>query len=365
LSGTFAQVNAALATLTYTAGSATGTDNISINVWDQAGLSTTRAIPITITPAPPPPPGPQLTLPPSEAVVVSTGLAVTGVSVADAFAAGNPGTMALNVSDSTGRLTMRDAVGNPLPGSGTSSISFNGTLSQVNAALATLTYVSGTTTGTDTISVGIWDQAGLFSSGDIPVTIGETSPPPPPPTSSVAAPAAEQVVAGVTVAVNGVQVNDTFAAGSAGSMAVNLHADSGHISVLSSTGTPLPGSGTSSISFSGTFAEVNTALATLSYTAGATAGSDSISFDVWDQAGTELTATTAVTITSGASVPITAAMLQSPTSPSFATAAAPSSDTVPAASPTLTAADVTSAPTPAGSATPDMTGGVPAMATTD
>ena len=368
-SGTFAQVNAALATLTYTAGSATGKDSISINVWDQAGLSTTQAIPVAINPAPPPPPGPQLTLPSSETVAASTSFAITGVKIADAFAAGNPGAMALNVSDSTGKLTMRNAAGTALAGSGTTSISFSGTLPQLNAALATLTYASGATAGSDDITIGVWDQAGLFSSGDILVTVGGSPPPPPPPpppSSSIAAPATEQVAAGGTVAVSGVQVRDTFAAGNPGNMAVNLNAGSGHISVLSSTGTPLPGSGTASISFSGTFAQVNAELATLRYTAGATAGTDSISFDVWDQAGTELTAVTAVTITGGASAPITAATLQSPASPSFAAATAPASaDTMPTMPLALTSADMTSVPTAAGTATPDMTAGVPAMAMAD
>jgi Ca2+-binding RTX toxin-like protein len=52
VTGTFAQINADLATLSYTAGSSTGTDSISVNVWDQAGLSSTKSVGVTVSPEP-------------------------------------------------------------------------------------------------------------------------------------------------------------------------------------------------------------------------------------------------------------------------------------------------------------------------
>ncbi len=61
-------------------------------------------------------------------------------------------------------------------------------------------------------------------------------------------------------------------------------------------GTKLAGSGTHSMSVTGTLAQINADLATLTYTAGSNAGGDSIIVDVWDQAGLEATKTLEVTV---------------------------------------------------------------------
>jgi hypothetical protein len=68
--------------------------------------------------------------------------------------------MTVNVHAGTGTVSMTDGNGNPIPGSGTGSIQFNGTFAQVNAALATLTYTAGTSKGTDTVTVNPYDQVG-------------------------------------------------------------------------------------------------------------------------------------------------------------------------------------------------------------
>ena len=100
VTGTLAQINADLATLTYTAGSGAGGDTININVWDQAGLEAPRP---SRSPSPRPPTtqphthhastGPTIAAPASESVATGSVTAVTGVSVTDAYAASNPGTL--------------------------------------------------------------------------------------------------------------------------------------------------------------------------------------------------------------------------------------------------------------------------------
>jgi hypothetical protein len=52
VTGTYAQINADLATLTYTASGNAGNDSISVNVWDQAGLSSTKTLAVTVASKP-------------------------------------------------------------------------------------------------------------------------------------------------------------------------------------------------------------------------------------------------------------------------------------------------------------------------
>jgi len=171
VTGTLAQINADLATLAYTAGSSAGTDSISIDVRDQAGIDGTKNVAVTIkAPTTTTPTGPVITVPTSDTVTVGTTATVAGVSVTDAFAASNPGTLVLNVSDTTGLISMTSG-GTKLAGSGTHAMSVKGTLAQINADLATLSYTAGSSTGTDSISVNVWDQAGLSSTKTIGVTV--------------------------------------------------------------------------------------------------------------------------------------------------------------------------------------------------
>ncbi len=121
------------------------------------------------------PTGPVINVPAGEQAQAGSTIDVQGVQVVDSFAASNPGFMALNVSDASGLLRMSDANGNALPGSGTHVIHFSGSFADVNAALATLSY-TGYAAGGDSIAVNVWDQAGLSTTQEIPVTItGGTS----------------------------------------------------------------------------------------------------------------------------------------------------------------------------------------------
>ncbi|HET8997643.1 MAG TPA: hypothetical protein VFN42_13325, partial [Acetobacteraceae bacterium] len=122
---------------------------------------------------------PQVNAPASETVVAGGTLAIPGVSVTDSFAAANPGSMALNVTDTSGTLRMTDAGGAALAGSGTAAIHYSGSLAEVNAALATLSYAAGSA-ASDSITVDIWDQAGKEATGSIGVTVGGSAATPTP-----------------------------------------------------------------------------------------------------------------------------------------------------------------------------------------
>lgn len=298
VSGSLAQINADLATLSYVAAGA-GSDDITVNATDPRGLENSKSIAVMVNAAAPPPPnGPTITAPGTENVTVGSAASVTGVSITDAFAATNPGMMLLNLSASTGLLTMTDASGSPLPGSGTSSITVTGSLAQINADLATLSYTAADTAGSkDSITADIRDQQGIEAVRSIGINIAAPAPSGP----MIAVPAAKDLPAGSAATIGGVSVTDAFAASNPGPMLVNLSANTGSLTVKGANGVAIPGSGTSAIQLVGSLAEINTDLATLSYTAGATTGNDNITVDVWDQQGLE--STRGIPVTIGAAVP--------------------------------------------------------------
>ena len=257
-------------------------------------------------------PDPVVTVPATPTVAANGSTAISGVSIADAWAAGNPGSLSLTVSASTGNITMLDASGNKLAGSGSGTIQVSGSLAQINADLATLSYSAGTSNAT--ITVDIWDQAGVEGNKAFDVTVSSSA------TSSssggsssssgtsasggsaatpnpvVTVPASETVATGNTVAISGTAIADAWAATASGTLALNVTATDGTVTMLAANGSHLAGSGTSAIHVSGSLAQINGELATLSYTAGSATGSGSVTVDIWDQAGVEATKSVGVTI---------------------------------------------------------------------
>lgn len=116
-----------------------------------------------------PTPNPVVTVPASETVAADATVAVAGVSVSDPWAASTPGSLALNVTTTEGTVAMKDASGNLVAGSGTSGIHLSGTLAQINADLATLSYTAGTANAS--VTVDVWDQAGVEATKLIGVTV--------------------------------------------------------------------------------------------------------------------------------------------------------------------------------------------------
>ena len=226
---------------------------------------------------------------PSPATVGATGtVAVKGVSIADPWAASNPGSLALTVSDSNGSITMLNASGGKLAGSGTGTIAVDGTLAQINAELATLSYTAGITNAS--INVNIWDQAGVEANKTFDVAVNALAPNP-----VVTVPAMKTVATSGKVAISGASIADSWATHNPGSLALTVAASDGTVTMLAS-GTKLPGSGTSTIEVNGTLAQINADLSTLTFTAGTATGTGAVTVDVWDQAGVQATRSTSVII---------------------------------------------------------------------
>ena len=196
-----------------------------------------------------------------------------------------------------------------MAGAGGNAITFQGSYADVQDIINSLTYVAPGSSGTDSIDYQIWNQAGVETTGSVPVTIsgdgsgGSSSGAPIGGTTSssgpaLSEPASETVAAGAQVAVSG-SYSDSLAAGNPGALFLGISDSSGTLSATNASGAAVAGSGTNSIRLNTDYADVNAILQSLTYTAGSSGGPDSISFDIWNQAGVETTDTVPVTVTTG------------------------------------------------------------------
>jgi hypothetical protein len=173
--GTLAALNAALNGLRYTpALNYNGSDtlNISVNDLGNSGtggpLSASASVAITINPVND---APTITAPNTVTTIEDTSLTFTGantISVADLDAGSSPVLVRLTVQHGT--LTLSGTSGlsfNIGTGSGDAVMEFTGTLANINAALAGMTYTPDPDYfGTDTLQVFVNDQGHTGSGGN-------------------------------------------------------------------------------------------------------------------------------------------------------------------------------------------------------
>jgi hypothetical protein len=262
-----AQINAELATLSYTAGSSGGNDVMTVDVWDQAGLEGTKSFDIAVAAAAStsisttsqaaPPAGPVITAPSSDHVVAGSTTAITGISIADAFAAGNPGTLALNVSAGSGFVTVTNTSGAKVTGSGTHALTVTGTLAQINADLAHLVYTTTGGTGSDSVLVDIWDQAGIEASKSIAMTVTAVTPPRlPVPLITIAATDADPVIAANATRINANQGDHMIFIGGTGDVLIAINGTES-VAALRGGNTITTGAGNDTIHIAGSGNVVN------------------------------------------------------------------------------------------------------------
>jgi hypothetical protein len=274
ISGDLDAVNAALATLTYTAPATGASDTLSATVKDGVEVSSPQLVSINELDAPPALAGP------SSATIAQNGaLAFTGfnaLQLTGSPIAGESLTVALAVS--VGSLNV-DLSGGATIVSGLNSsgaFTLSGSFAQLNAALATLTFgapaIGSSAAFTATVNNG--GLAGTPFTLPIQLTALSSS------ALSLSGPRLEIVPVGGTFAftsTSSVQLANSLP--SATSETVILTAQSGAVAVtLSGSATISAGaSGTSTLTISGSPADVNATLATLSYTAPTTGSQDSLS----------------------------------------------------------------------------------------
>jgi hypothetical protein len=211
---------------------------------------------------------------------VGVSKAISGIQVNDDALGGE--TFTAQVTDTLGNLS---AIGSGIVGSGSHNLSITGTLSQVNAALATLRY-SSAVAGSENISVKAIDSDGSAFIAGLGVIIY-------PADDSVGLQVSGPITAtvGVSKAIIGVQVNDDALGGE--TFTVQVSDTTGN---LSANGTGVSGSGSSSLSITGTLSQVNAALSTLNYNS-AVAASESVLVKVTDSDGSMVTNNFTVTTT--------------------------------------------------------------------
>ncbi|HUB14410.1 MAG TPA: hypothetical protein VMB34_20835 [Acetobacteraceae bacterium] len=234
--------------------------------------------------------GPGIVTPAQDTVAQGATLVLNDVSIVatNGGTIANTGTYFLSIDAGAGTLFMTGG-----SGSGTGTLSASGTAAQLNADLSNLSYVPGAGASADTVGFHVVSGE-IVSNRWLPITV----------TGSVASgptlnePTSESVTAGGTVAVGG-SYADSFAQRNPGQLYIGISDSSGALTATNAAGQAVAGSGSNQIGVSADYVDANAILASLHYTAGGNTGSDTISFEVWNQAGVETTGATAVTIGGG------------------------------------------------------------------
>jgi hypothetical protein len=204
-----------------------------------------------------------------------------GVSVAANWPGGY---FTVMVSDSNGRLNTAATSDVFTTGENTTSLTLTGNLAPINAALATLTY-TGTVLGNDWIWVGATNPQGEQGTANVvandvtsavPVVPPIVVTPPPSPTPSTTTPVVTTLTnltlaAGATHALAGISVADSQASGT---FTVQVSDSTGIVTTAAVSGVTSQGEGSTTLTLTGTLAAINLELASLTYQAGANAGTE-------------------------------------------------------------------------------------------
>ena len=189
------------------------------------------------------------TVPGPQSVNEEATLAIAGVSVADVD--GDTLTTTLTVTSGTLSVT----AGPGVSGNGTDAVTITGTAAEINAALAGLSYTGNLNfNGLDTLTVTTGDG----TAQDIDTVAITVNPVADAPVNTV--PGAQTVNEDTTLPIAGVSVADV----DVGTLTTTLTVTSGTLSVTAGPG--VAGNGTATVIITGTAAQINAALAGLSYT---------------------------------------------------------------------------------------------------
>ena len=276
ITGTAAEINTALAGLTYTGTlDFNGSDTLTVTTGDGTAQDI-DTVAITVNPVND---APVNTVPGAQTVNEDTALPIAGVSVADV----DGGTLTTTLTVTSGTLSVTAGPG--VSGNGTGSVAITGTAAEINAALAGLTYTGNLDfNGADTLTVTTGDG----TAQDVDTVAITVNPVADAPVNTV--PAAQSVNEDTTLPIAGVSVADA----DGGTLTTTLTVTSGTLNVTAGTG--VTGNGTAAVTITGTAAEINAALAGLSYTGNLDFnGSDTLTVTTSDGALTDID-TVAITV---------------------------------------------------------------------
>ena len=287
--GTLTDINNALNNLTYLGDVAfDGVDNLTLNVSDLGNTGSGGAqvandsVRIEVGNQ-----GPTITNPGTQAVAISS------LSIADSDAAS--GNLELTLGVSTGTLDLSQTTGLSFTvGDGTAdaTMTFQGTLTDINAAINGLVYNEGfpSSGGSDTLTIDVDDLGNTGGGGakqandslSILVENVNTAP-------TIAVPGAQVVNEDTDITVSGISVTDSDV-GDNNELEVTLGVSNGTLTLGQTTGLTFSvgdGSADSSMTFRGSLSDINTAVAGLVFRGTADfSGSDTLTIDVSDLGNT-------------------------------------------------------------------------------
>ncbi len=288
--GTAANINAALDGVADTPSSGFGGDDtLNITVNDSGTLTNsngaaTGSVAIAVGDRP------SVSIPGVQGTDVDTPLvfssyAGTAISVSDTGATDAPVTVQLSVAEGTLSLATLNNLTFVSGANGDASMKFTGTVGAVNAALNGLVYAS-TYVGEDLLTVDVDDANTIATgndqaSGTVNIVIGG-------PTLNV--PTTTQMLdAGNSLEFNSTNGNSiTVGDGASGAtLQVSLSANNGTLTLSTTSGLSFldtTANGSSSMTFTGTATDINSALTNLTYAPSSNVGGDSISVSVDDPA---------------------------------------------------------------------------------
>ena len=246
ITGTAAQINAALAGLAYTGNlNFNGADTLTVATSDGTATDT-DTIAITVNPVND---APVNTVPAAQTVAEDTILPIAGVSVADIDSS------ALTTTLSVAHGILNVTAGAGVTGNGTASVTITGTAAQINTALAGLAYTGNLNfNGADTLTVATNDGTAT-DTDTIAITVNAVNDAP---VNTV--PAAQTVAEDTILPIAGVSVADIDSS----ALTTTLSVAHGILNVTAGAG--VTGNGTASVTIAGTAAQINAALAGLAYT---------------------------------------------------------------------------------------------------
>ena len=271
--GTVANVNAALATVNYLGNTNyNGSETLNINVDDLgnsgAGGAKTDSGIVAITVAAVND-TPVVTVPGAQLATEDATHSIAGISIADLDAA--TGSVRVTASVSHGHLTLAQTAGLSFTvgdGASDGSMTFTGTLTNVNAALATVTYAGNTNHfGADTLNISVNDQDNTGSGGaksdssTVAITVSGVNDAP-----VLSVPDRQTTSVDTSLAITGIDIQDVDAG--SGSIQVSVSATRGNLTLATASGltfTDGDGFSDTAMTMSGTRTAVNAALATLTY----------------------------------------------------------------------------------------------------
>ncbi len=286
ISGSATDINATLASLTYQGTlNYTGADTLVVVSTDSAGtpLSDTDNVSITVDPVND---APVNTVPASVTATEDTSFAFTGANlISTTDVDGNLASTQLTVSNGTLNVTLSGSATISAGANGSATLTISGSATDINATLASLTY-QGTLnyTGADTLVMVSTDSAGtpLSDTDNVSITVTGVNDMPIITTSGgISIP---EDTSGTMM----LSINDPDAG--SGNLRVTLTVSNGLISLASTNGlTFTTGDGTDDLTmtFEGTQADLNAALATITYTPDLNYfGSDTLSYSINDLGNT-------------------------------------------------------------------------------